>query len=85
MVITAFKVPGDDLRNKPRPGGRDTLVDVHHSISYNGGTVVGDKWYSGFEVGEPILPDGYELVGTGEGSQLNAHPPYVRMILRKKQ
>jgi len=77
-----YKVKGDDLRGK-ESADNDVLVKIHHSINYNGGTVVDGKWYAGYEVDRPIVPKGYELFSIGEGSQLNAHPPYTMMILRK--
>ena len=81
--MTAFVCKTPDFRGKEKPNKR-VKVDVPHGISYNGGTVVKGKWYSGFEVPEPIIPEGYELASDYCGSQLNAHPPYVTMYLQPK-
>lgn len=55
------------------------------SISYNGGIGIDGVWYRGYEVGPPIVPEGYELVGIGVGYQLNARPPYATQLLRRKK
>jgi hypothetical protein len=76
-----FHCPAPDLTKKARPGRK---VEVTFPVSfsgYNGGTVVGGKWYSGFKVPEPIVPPGFKLKDIGVGLQLNAHPPYATMIL----
>lgn len=78
----AFKHPGVDLRGKENPN-KDVKVSIPCSISYNGGTVIDDKWYSGYDVAPPIVPDGYELVDLLCGYELNAHPPLQAMIMRK--
>ena len=67
------------------------------SIAYNGGIILTpdgkmdfncknpkSKWYNGYKVPSPKVPKGYELVNIGVGCQLNAHPPYATMVLRKK-
>ena len=58
------------------------LVTYPVSYRYNGGTIVGDKWYDGFVVAKPKVPKGFELVGIGCGLQLNAKPPYATRYLK---
>jgi hypothetical protein len=52
------------------------------SYEYNGGIVIADKWYKGYEVPPPYLPVGYKLVGIGVGLQLNARPPLATARLK---
>jgi len=59
------------------------LVVFPVSYTYNGGTVIDDEWYSGYEVPAPKVPKGFELVDIGVGLQLNARPPYATKFLRK--
>jgi len=72
--------PAPDLTSKAKPG-KKVEVTYPVSYSYNGGTVIDDKWYAGYEVPKPIVPKGYKLTSIGVGLQLNAHPPYATMIL----
>lgn len=65
--------------------GKDRLVQYPVSISYNGGIVIEDEWYSGYEVPPPIVPDGWELVSIHCGLQLNARPPLATQIIRMKK
>lgn len=58
------------------------LVTYPVSYRYNGGTVIDGKWYEGFEVAKPKVPEGYELVDIAILLQLNAHPPYATKYLR---
>ena len=60
------------------------LVTYPVSYEYNGGIVLDDEWYDGFEVPSPIVPAGFELVGIGIGLQLNAQPPYATAYLKPK-
>lgn len=75
------------------------VAEVTYPVScrYNGGIILTpkgqmdincrdpkSKWYEGFTVPSPIVPKGCELVSIGVGLQLNAHPPYATMVLRKK-
>jgi hypothetical protein len=62
--------------------GDSFLVTYPVSYRYNGGTIIEDEYYEGFEVVKPSTPKGYELVGIGCGLQLNAHPPYATSYLR---
>lgn len=80
-----FQCPAPDLRKTKFPKGKKS-VEVQFSVSYryNGGTIVDDKWYRGFFVPPPILPEGCKLVGLGVGYQLNAHPPYATQLLVKE-
>lgn len=79
-----FVCAAQNFTDKAKPG-ESVKVNVQHGISYNGGTVIDGKWYAGYEVPAPIVPEGYELVSEYVGSELNAHPPYVTMILRQKK
>ena len=54
------------------------LVTFPVSYRYNGGIVIGNKWYEGFEVPRPKVPKGFELYSIGVGLQLNAQPHYAR-------
>jgi hypothetical protein len=76
-----FHVAAPDLTSKAKPG-KSVTVRYPVSISYNGGTVVNDKWCAGYIVPPPIVPAGYELVDLCVGLELNAHPPMATKILR---
>lgn len=78
----AFIHPGTDLRGKAKPGKRVT-VQIAVSQSYNGGTVVDGKWYSGYRVAPPTIPAGYELSDIGVGLCLNSCPPIATKVLRE--
>lgn len=58
------------------------LVTYPVSIRYNGGMVEDDKWYEGYKVPKPKVPEGFKLVGIGCGLQLNCHPPYTTAYLK---
>lgn len=79
-----FHCPAPNLCSKAKPG-KTVTVTYPVSLSYNGGTVIEDKWYAGYIVPAPIIPEGYELVSIGVGLQLNAHPPTATMLLRQIQ
>lgn len=93
-----FICPQPDLRGQEsKIKGKRTSREVTFPVSYryNGGIVLTPKgrmsfddpdakWYAGFTVPEPIVPEGYELVSIGVGLQLNARPPYATMLLRKR-
>lgn len=55
------------------------------STEYNGGVCYEGKWYRGFRVPKPELPEGYELISMGVGHQMNSRPPYATMLLRRKK
>jgi len=81
-----FQCEQPDLRGMEKKiKGKKTSIEVTHpvSIRYNGGTIIGDKWYRGYYVPDPIIPDGYKLVDIGVGLQLNARPPYATKLLKK--
>lgn len=59
---------------KKNPGITHFEVTYPVSMSYNGGTVIDDKWYAGYKVPAPIVPVGWQLKGIGAGLELNAHP-----------
>lgn len=80
--------PGTVISAK-RPRGAEKwcdgwLVNVAHSCRYNGWTIIGGEWYAGVIVGEPVVPDGFELCSIHVGSNLMACPPTRKMLLRKK-
>lgn len=54
------------------------------SYTYNGGVVVQGEWYAGYQVLDPIIPEGARLVSIGVGLQLNARPPYATQLLYLK-
>lgn len=58
------------------------LVTFPVSYQYNGGIVIDDEWFDGYEVPEPDVPEGFELKGIGCGLQLNARPPYATRYLK---
>ena len=62
---------------------REGIVRFPVSYTYNGGIIVNDKWYKGYDVPSPLIPEGYELVSMAMALQLNAHPPYATMYLKK--
>ena len=57
------------------------LVIYPVSYRYNGGIVVGNKWYEGFKVTSPKVPKGYKLTSIACGLQLNARPPCATSYL----
>jgi len=61
--------------------GDSKKVTFPVSYRYNGLTEYGGKLYTGFDVPEPIVPDGCELRNMGILLQLNAHPPYATELL----
>lgn len=79
-------MPQPDLRGrelKIKKGRTSIEVTFPVSYRYNGGIVLPEGWYPGYEVPPPILPDGYKLVSLGVGLQLNCRPPYATMLLKK--
>jgi len=58
------------------------LVTFPVSQTYNGGIVIDDKWYKGYQVPRPKVPKGFKLVSIGCGLQLNARPPYATYYLK---
>lgn len=65
-------------------GKEGNLVKYPVSYKYNGGIVFNGKWYNGFEVGEPIVPEGFKLMGIGCGLQFNSIPPEATARLVKE-
>lgn len=57
----------------PKRDGMEVKYPV--SYKYNGGIVIDGKWYDGFKVGKPIVPEGFKLMGIGCGLQFNSIPP----------
>ncbi len=76
-----FPWPQPDLTRFAKPG---KSVEVQYPVSYcyNGGTIINDEWYAGYEVPPPIVPPGFKLVDICVGFQFNAHPPLATVILK---
>lgn len=79
-----IRLPGTNLTKKAQPG-KKVKVTYAVGVSYNGGTVVNDEWFAGYEVGEPIIPEGYELKDLGCGLELNCAPPRATALLVQKE
>jgi len=60
-----------------------TRKEVQYAVSYtyNGGTILGDEWYEGYEVPPPLLSPGYVILGIGVGLELNARPPLATGVV----
>ena len=78
-----FKQPRATFKFTRKFLNGDKEVQFPVSYRYNGGTIIGGKWYSGYEVPPPIVPSGYKLVSLGVGLQLNSRPPFATMLLKK--
>jgi hypothetical protein len=59
------------------------LVTFPVSYEYNGGFVDENtgKFYSGYAVVNPKIPEGFKLTSIGCGLQLNVYPPYATYYL----
>jgi len=80
-----YKHPATDLTKVRRPKpGKSVEVTFAVSYRYNGGIVIDDEWYAGYEVPPPIVPEGFMLVGIGVGLELNSHPPYATQLMKAK-
>lgn len=75
-----FKSPPTDLRCYQPKERQEVTYAV--SYTYNGGIVIDDKWYEGYEVPAPYILPGFGIVGIGVGLQLNARPPYATGVLK---
>lgn len=75
-----FKAPTTNLSSY-QPKER---CEVTYSVSYtyNGGIVINDEWYDGYEVPPPIISIDYGIIDIGVGLQLNAKPPYATGVLK---
>lgn len=71
--------PGTIVSPK-RPRGAEKWCDGW----LDGGTIIDGELYSGVVVGDPVVPDGFELCSIHVGSQLMACPPTRKMLLRRK-
>ena len=73
------------LKKVPSPvlSAGEREVQFPTSYRYNGGIIIDGEWYDGYEVEDPIVPQGYKLVGIGVGLQLNARPPLATMRMVK--
>jgi hypothetical protein len=80
-----FGIAAPDLRGRLKGNKESEVVTYPVSYSYNGGTVIDHKWYAGFKVAKPLIDSDCELVDMAIGLQLNAHPPYATMCLRRKK
>ena len=63
--------------------GKSHEVTYPVSYRYNGGIIIKDKHYEGYEIPRPAIPEGWKLENLGCGLQLNARPPYATNFLRK--
>jgi hypothetical protein len=81
--MNAKRIPKPRLR-KTQEWLNGWLVRFPVSYRYNGGVVVGNKWYEGFDVPWPNVPRGFELVDISISLQLNAQPPLATYFLRPK-
>ncbi len=64
--------------------GKSIEVSFPVSCTYNGGITISGEWYDGYDVPNPDVPEGWEIVSIGVGLQLNARPPYCTRLLCKK-
>lgn len=71
----------DKKNKKKQQMGQSFEVTYPVSYRYNGGIIVDGKWYKGYDVPKPDVPEGYELIDIGVGLQLNAKPPYATKVL----
>lgn len=85
MFLKCLKPAMKNPSGKSIKDGYEGEVVFPTSYRYNGGIAVDGKWYDGFEVPSPDVPNGYELISLGVGLQLNEKPPYCTMLLRKKR
>jgi len=81
MEEKPFKVPESRLKITGSRGEGWTVI-YPVSVTYNGGTTIDGEWYSGYEVPEPKVPQGFELVSLWVGLQNSAHPPYATNMLK---
>jgi len=82
MTMSYFNIPQKDVKLNIGEKWCDSfLVTFPTSIRYNGGTIIEGKWYDGYKVAKPRVPEGFKLTGIGIGSQLNCHPPYATQYL----
>jgi hypothetical protein len=68
-----------------KPGKNSREITFPVSYTYNGGMVKDDKWYKGYHVPAPVVPEDCEIVSLGVGLQMNAQPPFCTMLLRRKK
>lgn len=80
-----FKLPAPIVEFKGPKWGKGKIVTYPVSYRYNGGTIINDEWYDGYEVPPPIVPEGFRLINIAIGLQLNAHPPYASMLMQKEE
>jgi hypothetical protein len=80
-----YKVPFTGFTSKKKAKYPEGAFIVTYPVSYryNGGIVIGDEWYDGYEVDAPVVPEGWELKGMAVGLNLNARPPQATMLLKK--
>ena len=77
--VKLFRCPPTDLRCYQPKERHEVTYAV--SYTYNGGTVINDEWYAGYEVPAPLIAPGFVLIGIGVGLQLNATPPYATGVI----
>ena len=79
-MITPIRIKVD----APVLPAREGMVSYPVSQDYNGGRFIkGTGWISGYDVPEPIVPAGYELVEMYFGLQFNCYPAMKKNMLRK--
>jgi hypothetical protein len=66
-------------------GENSRQISFPVSYTYNGGIVIGDKWYKGFHVPAPIIPSDCELNTLGIGLCLMSQPPMCTVLLKRKR
>ena len=68
---------------RPKIPARRGEVTFPVSYTYNGGTIINEEWFDGFDVPEPQVPHGFVLESIGVGLQMNSRPPIATMFLEK--
>jgi hypothetical protein len=68
----------------PKLPAREGMISYPVSYDYNSPRFVqGTGLIYGYDVADPIIPAGYELVEMYFGLQLNSYPPMKKNMLRK--
>jgi hypothetical protein len=86
--MSFFKMPQPDLipettkDKRLASNGKTHNVTYPVSYRYNGGIIIGDKWFNGYKIPQPKIPKGWKLVNIGCGLQLNSRPPFAINVLQ---
>jgi len=67
----------------PKLPAKEGNISYPVSYEYNGGTIYKGQYIKGFEIPEPIVPNGFKLVQLYMGLQLNSCPPMKTNRLRR--